>query len=344
MSKKNMSVMVGGTLTCALAIGFFMQRGETAAPRNLVPELPAKIQQVVLKPAVSFEGSLAPAPLMTADVATQADMQNLVLASSRAPVMISPSLPENPNRAQNQVQASAQGSAPPADPQAPQAPQLGCNVTATATPGEFAMIALKVSAPCFPNERLTVHHSGMMFTQVTDQAGDISVTVPALNDRAVFIVAFGNGKGTVAIANAPDVHKYDRVAVQWTGDLGFQVHAREFGASYGESGHVWAGAKTQSESGFVTRLGVSDTHLPRMAEVYTFPSGTTLMSGIVALSVEAEVTTENCGRDISAQSLELRDRSSLRIRDLVLAMPNCDAIGDFLVLNNLVEDLTIASR
>ncbi len=343
MSKKNMFVMVGGTLTCALAIGFFMQRGESASPRNLMPPLPTKIQQVVLKPAVTLKGSAGPAPLMTADVATQSDMQNLVLASSSAPVMISASLPEKPHWAQKQVQASAQGSAPPVDPVSP---QLGCDVTATATPGDLAMISLKVTAPCFPNERLTIHHSGMMFTQVTDPAGDMSVNVPALNDRAVFIVAFGDGKGTVAIANAPDVHKFDRVAVQWIGNLGFQVHAREFGASYGEVGHVWSGAKadTQAESGFVTRLGVSDTLLPQMAEVYTFPSGTTSMSGVVALSIEAEVTANNCGRDISAQSLELRDRSSLRIRDLALAMPNCDAVGDFLVLNNLVEDLTIASR
>jgi hypothetical protein len=186
----------------------------------------------------------------------------------------------------------------------------------------------------------------MMFTQETDDAGDLSVNVPALNDRAVFIVAFGDGKGTVAIANVPEVHKFDRVAVQWTGNLGFQVHAREFGASYGEVGHVWSGTKTdaQAGSGFVTRLGANDILLPQMAEVYTFPSGTTSMSGVVALSVEAEVTADNCGRDISTQLLELRDRSSLRIRDLVLAMPNCDAVGDFLVLNNLVDDLTIASR
>lgn len=339
MSKRNMFAMVGGTLTCALAIGFFMQRGESASPRNLVPDLPTAIQQVVLKPAVS----MAPAPLMAANVATQPDMQNLVLASSKAPVMIPPSMPEKPHWAQKQVQASAQGSALPADPTAP---QLGCDVVAAAVPTDLAMIALKVAAPCFPNERLMVHHSGMMFTQVTDHAGNMSVTIPALSSRAVFIVAFGDGKGTVAIANVPDVHKYDRVAVQWTGDLGFQVHAREFGASYGESGHIWSGvaANTQPESGSITRLGTSGTLLPQMAEVYTFPSGSTSISGTVALSVEAEVTPANCGRDIAAQSLELRDGSSLRIRDLVLAMPNCDAIGDFLVLNNLVDDLTIVSR
>jgi len=339
MSKKRTVSLIGGTITSALAIGFFMQRGETASPRNLVPALPAAVQQVVLKPAVS----LAPVALMITDVATQPDMQNLVRASSQPPVMVRPSSPETTSWAQKQVVASAQGTTLPVDPAMP---QIGCDITATATPGDMAMVALEIKAPCFTNERLTIHHNGMMFTQVTDELGKILVDVPALSDRAVFIIAFGDGEGTVAIANVPQVYKYDRVVVQWTGDLGFQVHAREFGATYGGTGHVWSGAVpgAQPSLGRVTRLGTSDTLLPQLAEIYTFPSGSTSISGTVALSVEAEVTADNCGRDIAAQSLELRDRLPLRTRDLVLAMPDCSAIGDFLVLNNLVDDLTIAAR
>jgi len=337
MSRKRLVSMVGGTVTCALAIGFFMQRAETSSPRNLVPELPSPVQQVVLKPAVS----VAPTALMATDVATQPDMQNLVLASSVAPTMISPSLPEPALWTANSGDIPTEDTAIPADPDIP---RLGCDVTATATPGDMAMVELKVSAPCFTNERITIHHSGMMFTQVTDDLGELSVNVPALSDRAVFVVAFASGKGTVALTNVPSLAKFDRVAVQWTGDTGFQIHAREFGATYGETGHVWSGTDTRQSVGFVTRLGDPETLIPQMAEIYTYPSSTTSQSGVIALSVEAEITPENCGRDISAQSLELRDRSPLRTRDLVLAMPNCAALGDFLVLNNLVDDLKIAAR
>jgi len=337
MSRKRLVSMVGGTVTCALAIGFFMQRAETSSPRNLVPELPSPVQQVVLKPAVS----VAPTSLMASDVATQPDMQNLVLASSVAPAMIPPSLPESALWAASSAELPSEDTTIPADPEMP---HLGCDVTATATPGAMAMVNLEVSAPCFSNERITIHHSGMMFTQVTDEAGDLSVKVPALSDRAVFVIAFASGKGTVALTNVPSLTKFDRVAVQWTGKTGFQIHAREFGATYGETGHVWSGTAVHQSVGFITRLGDPDTLIPQMAEVYTFPSGTSSQSGVIALSVEAEVTPENCGRDISAQSLELRDRSPLRTRDLVLAMPNCAALGDFLVLNNLVDDLKIAAR
>lgn len=339
MSKKRLVSMVGGTVTCALAIGFFMQRGESASPRHLVPALPSPVQQAILKPA----DAVAPVALMLADVATQPDMQNLVQASSMAPFMPPPSLPESAPWSSNPVVASAEDFAIPADPDMP---RLGCDVTATATSAEMAMVQLEVSAPCFTNERVTVHHNGMMFTQATDEAGQLSVAVPALSDRAVFIVAFGDGEGTVALTNVPSLANFDRVVVQWTGTAGFQIHAREFGAAYGEAGHVWSGASQDEQPGigFVTRLGDPDTLVPQMAEVYTFPLGASSLSGVVALSVEAEVSPSNCGRDISAQSLEVRDRSPLRTRDLVLAMPNCSALGDFLVLNNLVDDLKIAAR
>jgi hypothetical protein len=56
------------------------------------------------------------------------------------------------------------------------------------------------------------------------------------------------------------------------------------------------------------------------------------------------VTDRNCGRDISAQSLEMRASGGLRTRELELSIPNCTALGDFLVLNNLMDDLKIAAR
>lgn len=64
----------------------------------------------------------------------------------------------------------------------------------------------------------------------------------------------------------------------------------------------------------------------------------------MALSIEAEVTAGNCGQDISAQAIELRRDGTLRTRELSLAVPDCDGVGDFLVLNNLLDDLKIAAN
>ncbi len=339
MSKKRLVTMGSGTILSALAIGFFMQRAETASPRHLVPTSSSQIQQVVLKPVVSVSPNVANAALILPDLATQPVIQTLVSASAVVPTLMPPSNSE----AGLGFAALTEGTALPADPAIP---RLGCDVTATAVPVAKAMVDLNISAPCFINERLTIHHNGMMFTQSTDELGNLSISVPALSEHAVFIIAFADGKGTVALTNVPTLRNYERVVIQWTGNTGFQMHAREFGASYGEPGHVWSGvAPGDLESvGFVTRLGDAETLAPQMAEIYTFPSGSTSMSGVVALSVEAEVTQANCGRDISAQSLELRGSSSLRTRALVMAMPNCSDLGDFLVLNNLVDDLKIAAR
>jgi hypothetical protein len=78
--------------------------------------------------------------------------------------------------------------------------------------------------------------------------------------------------------------------------------------------------------------------------VYSFPTGTAKRGGEIALTVEAEVTEANCNTSVAAQTLEIRDAAGLRVRDLTLEMPQCDTTGDFLVLKNLVEDLTIAAR
>ena len=59
---------------------------------------------------------------------------------------------------------------------------------------------------------------------------------------------------------------------------------------------------------------------------------------------EAEVTAQNCGQVIEAQSLELGDGGRLRTQYLTMTAPDCDAIGDFLVLNNLVDDPKIAAN
>lgn len=337
MSKRRFVTMVGGTVACALGIGFFMQRGETASPRNLLAPLPSPIQQMVLKPT----GAVFDAD-DTVSMTYQTVSLTSVLLTSAVPQLPGPN-PQDSGLNTNTSQPLTQAPTAPSDPAMP---QLGCAVTATATPGPMASVDLAVSAPCFENERVTIHHNGMMFTEVTDPSGQLMVTIPALAERAVFMIAFADGLGTVALTNVPTLRDYDRVVVQWTGNSGFQIHAREFGAAYGDAGHVWSGMPQSmlDNGGLVTRLGEADTLVPQLAEVYTFPTGATDRTGTVALSIEAEVTADNCGRDVSAQSLELRSNQSLRARDLVLSVPKCAAMGDFLVLNNLVDNMTIAAN
>ena len=80
-----------------------------------------------------------------------------------------------------------------------------------------------------------------------------------------------------------------------------------------------------------------------MAEVYTYPSQA-LGEGDVKLSIEAEITTQNCGRAIEGQTLQREPNGDIRAVDLSVSVPGCAAVGDFLVLKNLVRDLTLAQN
>ncbi|WP_293572907.1 hypothetical protein [Phaeobacter sp.] len=221
-------------------------------------------------------------------------------------------------------------------------PTAGCDMTVEAIARPFAEVRLTILSLCRPDERLTIHHNGMVFSSNLDAAGALTVQVPALAETAVFIIEPQNGRGSVATVTVPDLNSVNRVALQWAGNSGFELHAREFGASYGGAGHVWHGSDLSAGRGTVVQLGNAAQLAPRLAEVYSIPRDGG-QAGSVDLTVETEVTAINCGRDVSAQTLELRD-GQLRTRDLTLTMPECSATGDFLVLNNLLETLKIAGN
>lgn len=227
-------------------------------------------------------------------------------------------------------------------------PELQCELVAHSKPAKAAMIDLKLTAPCLPNERVTVHHRGMMFTETTTADGILETTIPALDENALVIFAFSNGDGAVTQLQVPELNQYKRTAIQWKAGTGFELHAREFGADYGDAGHVWKEAArdlnaTNNAQGFLVHLGDHSIAESLVAEIYTFPISTSDSEGSVDLSLEAEVTALNCGQEIEAQSLELID-GDVKSNDLTLAVPDCDAKGSFLVLNNLVEDLKVASN
>lgn len=220
-------------------------------------------------------------------------------------------------------------------------------LNASAAPG--ALAKLELSAPCHGDLPVVIHHQGMMFHGITDFSGALTVDVPALASEAYFIAAFDDGEGAVAATQIGDLALYDRAVVQWQGHEGMELHAREFGANYGDVGHRWSGAPgaldlVRDGSGFMTKLGNPAAPEPLMAEVYTFPSGMTKVSGRVTLTVETEITTRNCGREVAAQSIQISPGSETTATDLIMTMPSCDTVGEFLVLKNMFQDLTLAAR
>ncbi|WP_420585585.1 hypothetical protein [Ruegeria sp.] len=299
-------VTTGGTAFCALAIGYLMQNG-TPAP----------------------DGAQAPERVAAEHASVVPGLEGIVLTSSPSAFTTNPT----PNRVQRTLQPSRSAPTDHAD----------CSISARATAVTGAAARLTVKAPCHGNERIEVHHSGLTVTQQTDSNGRLDLTIPALSEYAIFLISLEDQKGTVATTHIPDIAHYNRVALQWQGDTDLQIHALEFGANYGGTGHVSADPETQG-LGTVVNLGQTGLSDAGNIEIYSFPATQSPQTGTIELTVEAEVTASNCGRDLNVQSLELRGDRQLRSSDLTLSFPDCSKTGEFLVLNNLFQDLTIAAK
>jgi len=326
-------ITAGGTFMCALGIGYFMQAGQSAPPSGGAvatltsqPDAPVELRGIELTSATS-----------------QAPVASIV-PKAPAPPAAPAALPPHP------VTLAVAKDVPVerALPKEEATPDFACEQQMQARALPAAMVEISLSAPCFVNTRYTLHHNGMMFTAVTDDRGQSTVQVPALSETAVFIAAFGDGDGALATAEVNSLAGYDRYVVQWRGSGGLHLHAMEYGASFGDSGHVWAEARHDMEralrgtGGFLTRLGAEDLPQPLMAEIYTFPTGTATRAGDVRVQVEAQVNDANCNRDLDAQAIAVTSGGAPKAQDIRLAMPDCDGIGDYLVLKNLFNDLKIA--
>lgn len=299
-------VTTGGTVACALAIGYLMQSGTARQPAS--------------EPGAERVASVS------AQSAGLSGLEAVVLTSSSPTAVRSDIAPDSSLTPRAQPRFSS-----------------NCDLTARASAVSGANARLRIKAPCHADQPIEVHHSGLVFSTRTDPLGRLDLTVPALAEYAIFLISLPDQKGTVATTHVPEIKDYNRIALQWRGETDLQLHALEFGVSYGEEGHVWSGSQAGG-AGSVIHLGQGDSAQARNIEVYSFPSDAATEVGSIALSVEAEVTEANCGSDLSVQSLEWRADQRLRSRDLTLNMPGCDATGDFLVLNNLFTDLTIAAK
>ncbi|MFD2738358.1 hypothetical protein ACFSUD_02130 [Sulfitobacter aestuarii] len=324
MARGKEVLTAAGTLGCAAAVGFVMQSSDIADQRY--SKVSAERQAIL-----QAQHTLLDVESITLTSAVYDDAVDLPGSNSRVAKRSPPPLLPRPDL-----------------PNAVATPD--CAMKAEARAMQAAMVSLSLSASCLPNERISIHHNGMIFTETTSAEGSLDLEIPALARDAVFILAFGNGEGAVAQTRVDDLTDFDRVVLQWKGDTGFQIHAREFGADYGAEGHVWAEAPGEmsaamtGESGYLVQLGNTDVSDPLMAEVYSFPAAAAAPGGKVDLSVETEISAQNCGMEIEAQALELSGAGQVRSRDLTLAVPDCDTIGGFLVLNNLLQDMKVAQK
>lgn len=207
-------------------------------------------------------------------------------------------------------------------------------------------MTLVLTAPCNPDQRIVLSHEGLAVTARTSLTGSVFAQLPALAVRAEVTAKFPDGRQVSASTEVPEAATLRRFGVQWQGRDGFGIHALENDAAFGSAGDV-SGANPHTpvtgipaKGGHLTLLGDSTVDLPLLAEVYTFPTDPATRADVL---VEAAVTARTCGSDLLGETLN-QFGGSTYITDLTLAMPDCDGVGDYLVLKNLVLDPKLAAR
>jgi hypothetical protein len=358
MKVNRRAVRVFAVLTVAAAAGQLVQqdRGAPMAQAALAPVPERTIEVLAAAPAEPLTASatavdalpkplVAAAPPPAAQASAQAPVQADAAAPAPAPILIArpavlpPAIPvveAAPAPAPMPQQVAAAAAEPPA-------PDCAVRMNLTALPN--AMIGLALDAPCQPGARVVLGHAGLAFTLVTSAEGTLATSLPALSAEAKVTVQMPGGQDVSASVQIPDAAALRRFAVQWQADDAFQLHAFESGADYGEPGHLSADRPglalpgVPAAGGFVTVLGDATAGLPLLAQVYTFPKDDATPAEVV---VEAAVTPATCGRDLLGETLSTFGGQVTRA-DLTLAMPDCSALGDILVLKNLLPDTKIAA-
>lgn len=220
-------------------------------------------------------------------------------------------------------------------------PDCTSDLKVTAAPGALLDVAL--TAPCDGGVRVVLRHGGLAVTARLPETGYMSVILPALDGAGEVVAVLADGDRLTAAAPV-DLSAVERFAVQWSDADAFQLHVYEDGAAHGQPGHVSAADPGRAlplvpgRGGYLLTLGDAGVDLPLMAEVYTFPADP---SRRVAVTIEAAVTPTTCGRETLGETLHSRNGTAT-VAEILLAMPGCDAVGDFLVLNNLLPQPTLA--
>ena len=209
-----------------------------------------------------------------------------------------------------------------------------CKPVLTAAGAAEASVDLSLTAPCDGGARVVLAHGGLTVTGRLAADGTLNLTIPALDEAGRFELRFADGRSVVARHPVPDLAHLRRFAVQWLGLDGFVLHGFENGADFGMPGDVFA----LQPQGRFAELGDMTVENPLMAQVYTFPA-----EGVADVVVEARVTAANCSQEMLGQTISSMGGAA-QVVDLTLAMPDCSAVGDFLVLKNLAQDMKLATK
>ena len=203
-----------------------------------------------------------------------------------------------------------------------------CGPSLSMTVAPDAMLAVRVMAPCLPYDAIRFEHEELAFTVPMPMTGELVFLLPALNTDAELTAVLSDGIVLNALAHVPDARDFARVALQWSG------------ASPGEL----VAKAPQVLDDDVIHLGQSLDAGGAVLQVFSSRISDQPSSGVVRLSMRAPVTVANCGSDQVARVRRVVPGEPTSTYDLILKGSGCEAVGQTLELNNVLQDLKLAGN
>ncbi len=228
--------------------------------------------------------------------------------------------------------------------------QSACDIDLAASTRNGALISLDIAAPCKPSQMVTIEHSGLEFSVLTDAAGLANVTFPAMQQDAEISARFEDQSRSTTSIMVNDIDRVLRAGVSWRSEIDLNLNAFEYGAGIGSEGHVSQDAPRDYRSsrikggGYLLQLGDPLLGRGSLAEVYTIPVNRNQQRGTVSLSVVISEPRLVCGQTIVAKTVRSREGRSAGIRNVRFTVPACGSVAGQIALPGALDDIRLAGR
>lgn len=317
LTRTKKATTIASTFAIALGIGFIMQYGDANAAR-----FTAQVGTDIQKPALIVDYSPLSAMTEFARKPEAADYKfgtGANMATEAGSIKLVALVEEIRDAdtaaffAQSQPQAFRQND---------------CDVLAVTAPDHQGSVQMTVVSQCRTEMPFTVKHGGLSFTAQTDGSGTAILTVPAMSEDAIFVMTFDDGKSLSASTYAPQASLYNRVIFQWEGLEGDYLRSNA----------------PEGSAVMLERLGANTGKTPRFAQVYSFPADVSIVDGMRSIDLVAEVTSQNCGRDLNAESFTVFPSGVDGLfKNIRITLPACEEVGATLELKKVLGEQTLAS-
>ena len=108
---------------------------------------------------------------------------------------------------------------------------------------------LRIGTPCRADQVIRFGYGDATLVRKLDGAGRLELTLDLFAGTASPIaIVFEDGSSRELPARATDLDKLEKIALIWRAPVDLDLHAFEYGATFGQPGHVWAQAPLSAQA------------------------------------------------------------------------------------------------